>query len=95
MLFNQAGDKITLFNRNSKEIEKEIEMTKQQYKSLGNKKFEGDEEKKRIEEMETIIDLLSNYGNQGVSAMLELFPNTNASEIRTYGYRKIEQMKQS
>jgi hypothetical protein len=68
-------------------------MIKQQYKSLGNKKLEGNEESKRIEEMNTIIDLLSNYGNQGVSAILELLPNTNASEIRTYGYRKIEQMK--
>ena len=70
-------------------------MIKEQYKSLGNKKFEGDDETKRVEEMKTIIDLLSSYGNQGVSAILELLPNTNASEIRTYGCRKIEQMKKS
>lgn len=78
-----------MFNRYSKQIR----IIKEQYKNLEKNKSGGTDEGKRIEEMKTIIDLLSAYGNQGVSAILGLFTDSTPSEVRTYGYRKIEQIK--
>jgi hypothetical protein len=51
-------------------------------------------------ELRSIIDSLSTYGDQGVSAILDLFedsddPNTTPTDVRTYGYRKITEIKKA
>jgi hypothetical protein len=88
-----------MFNK----YDKQIELIKKQYsKAIKNlivaTKQADNIQTKSIEEqeIESIIDLLSSYGNKGNLAILELLDDTNIDKIRIYGYKKLtENIKKS
>jgi hypothetical protein len=58
-----------------------------------DRKDKDEEIRKFKEEMKSIIDLFSAYGNHGISAILDLMTITIDPDTRIFAYRKIEQMK--
>jgi hypothetical protein len=76
--------------------DKHIELVKKQYKKLEDGLSAKNNPTKNMdhdEELKSLIDLLSTYGNRGILAILELLNQTNESNIRIYGYKKMEEIK--